>query len=83
MTALPRARRLARRPKALTTAVSLVAVLAIALAGCGSDSDSEGSSSSGDSAGDASYGEISVQYSWIKNEEFAGEYYAYDKGYYD
>ena len=33
--------------------------------------------------GEASYGEISVQYSWIKNEEFAGEFYAYDKGYYD
>jgi hypothetical protein len=24
-----------------------------------------------------------VQYSWIKNEEFAGEFYAYDNGYYD
>jgi ABC-type nitrate/sulfonate/bicarbonate transport system substrate-binding protein len=31
----------------------------------------------------ASYGDISVQYSWIKNEEFAGEFYAYDNGYYD
>jgi len=31
----------------------------------------------------ASYGEISVQYSWIKNEEFAGEFYAYENGYYD
>lgn len=33
--------------------------------------------------GDASFGEISVQYSWIKNEEFAGEFYAYENGYYD
>ena len=31
----------------------------------------------------ASYGEISVQYSWIKNEEFAGEFYAEENGYYD
>lgn len=38
----------------------------------------------GDDAADASgHGEINVQYSWIKNEEFAGEFYAYDKGYYD
>ena len=36
-------------------------------------------SSAGDSDG---FGEISLQYSWIKNEEFAGEFYAYDKGYY-
>jgi ABC-type nitrate/sulfonate/bicarbonate transport system substrate-binding protein len=32
---------------------------------------------------DASYGEISVQYSWIKNEEFAGEFYAEENGYYE
>jgi ABC-type nitrate/sulfonate/bicarbonate transport system substrate-binding protein len=83
MTALPRARRLARRPQAVTTAVSIVAVLALALAGCGSDGDSEGSASDSDSSEAASYGEISMQYSWIKNEEFAGEFYAYDKGYYD
>jgi ABC-type nitrate/sulfonate/bicarbonate transport system substrate-binding protein len=82
MAALPRARRLARRPQTLTTAVSLVAVLALALAGCGSDDESEASA---DTAGDeaASYGEISMQYSWIKNEEFAGEFYAYENGYYD
>jgi ABC-type nitrate/sulfonate/bicarbonate transport system substrate-binding protein len=79
MAAIPRARRLARRPKIVTTAVSLAAVLALTLAGCGSDSDGESSAS--DSA-DASYGEISMQYSWIKNEEFAGEYYADKNGYY-
>src|SRR4051794_434856 len=79
MAVLPRARRLARRPKTTTTAVSLVAVLALALAGCGSDDKSEGS---GAADGAASYGEISLQYSWIKNEEFAGEYYADKNGYY-
>ncbi|TPX05050.1 ABC transporter substrate-binding protein, partial [Schumannella luteola] len=37
----------------------------------------------GSDGASASYGEISVQYSWIKNEEFAGEFYAYENGYYD
>ncbi|GAA4380301.1 ABC transporter substrate-binding protein [Nocardioides caricicola] len=81
MAVLPHARRLARRPKTATTAVSLVAVLALALAGCGSDDD-ESDATSGSDAADASYGEISMQYSWIKNEEFAGEFYAEENGYY-
>ena len=33
-------------------------------------------------AEDASYGDLSVQLSWIKNAEFAGEYFADSKGYY-
>lgn len=82
MAALPRARRLARRPKTATTAVSLVAVLALALTGCGSDDEPESSAEPGSDEA-ASYGEISMQYSWIKNEEFAGEFYAYENGYYD
>lgn len=57
----------------LATAVGL-----LGLAACGSD-DSDGSSG----ASGEDHGEISVQYSWIKNEEFAGEFYAYDKGYYE
>ena len=76
---MPRTARL-RRPKIVTTAASLVAVLALALAGCGSD---DGEESSGAAAEDPSYGEISMQYSWIKNEEFAGEFYAEENGYYD
>ncbi|SDD47196.1 ABC transporter substrate-binding protein [Nocardioides lianchengensis] len=81
MAALPRARRLsARRSTIAASAVSLVAVLA--LAGCGSD-DSSSTDAGGDGGGDASYGEIDVQYSWIKNEEFSGEFYAYENGYYD
>jgi len=80
MAATVRARRLARRPKIVTTAAVAVAALALTLAGCGSDADSD-ADAGGDGA-DASYGEISLQYSWIKNEEFAGEYYADDKGYY-
>ena len=48
------------------------------LAGCASGS-SDGGGGDGEAA---SYGEISVQYSWIKNEEFAGEFYADKNGYY-
>lgn len=74
MAALPRT----RRSTVAASAVALVA--ALALAGCGSDDSSSADAGSGD--GDASYGEISVQYSWIKNEEFSGEYYANENGYY-
>ncbi|MDE0775894.1 ABC transporter substrate-binding protein [Nocardioides sp.] len=70
-------RRRATRRTGLLVATSLVA--ALALAGCGSDDDGDGGSGSGDE----SFGEISLQYSWIKNEEFAGEFYAYENGYYD
>ena len=52
---------------------------ALVLAGCASGAPEPGST--GDAA--ESFGEISVQYSWIKNEEFAGEFYAYENGYYD
>lgn len=62
----------ARRP--LLAAASAL-VLAGSLAACGGD-DSDASGADG-------FGEISVQYSWIKNEEFAGEFYAYENGYYD
>jgi ABC-type nitrate/sulfonate/bicarbonate transport system substrate-binding protein len=54
------------------------AAAALLLAGCASGDVAE--EPSGEAA---SYGEISVQYSWIKNEEFAGEFYAYENGYYD
>ncbi|MGN6217929.1 MAG: ABC transporter substrate-binding protein [Microbacterium sp.] len=54
---------------------------ALVLAGCASGGTAApGSTDDGEAA---SYGDISVQYSWIKNEEFAGEFYAYDNGYYD
>lgn len=45
------------------------------LAACGSGSSSGSSPGSG-------YGTMSVQLSWIKNIEFAGEYFADSKGYY-
>lgn len=64
----PRGRRL------LATALAVGVGLA-GLSACGSDDDAV-SKEGGD------HGKINVQYSWIKNEEFAGEFYAYDKGYY-
>jgi len=67
-----------RRTTGLLAASALVG--ALALSACGSDDT--GSGSSGED-GEASFGEISMQYSWIKNEEFAGEFYAYENGYYD
>ena len=63
----------------LALAVGLAAS-SLVLGGCAS---SGGSTEPGGSDEAASYGEISVQYSWIKNEEFAGEFYAYENGYYD
>ncbi|MEH3079289.1 MAG: ABC transporter substrate-binding protein [Quadrisphaera sp.] len=52
-----------------------------ALAACGGSSTgaSGGGSSSG---GSADYGDLAIQLSWIKNIEFAGEYFADSKGYY-
>jgi len=70
-------------------ALRLTAVLAVsvfALAACGSDSDggdaSDAPSSSTSASGPADFGDISVQLSWIKNSEFAGEFIADDSGYY-
>ncbi|MFT4029446.1 MAG: ABC transporter substrate-binding protein [Protaetiibacter sp.] len=63
----------------VTAAVAASAAAVLVLAACSSDSTDTDT----DDGASASFGEISVQYSWIKNEEFAGEYYAYDKGYYD
>jgi ABC-type nitrate/sulfonate/bicarbonate transport system substrate-binding protein len=59
-----------------TAAVATAAGLVLALAACGSDD------SSASASGDEGFGEISVQFSWIKNAEFLGEYVADDKGYY-
>jgi ABC-type nitrate/sulfonate/bicarbonate transport system substrate-binding protein len=49
------------------------------LAACGDDSKD----SSGGSVADGSkYGSVAIQLSWLKNIEFAGEYFADSKGYY-
>ncbi|WP_278256878.1 ATP-binding cassette domain-containing protein [Nocardioides convexus] len=64
-----------RRVLRLAAAGLATSVGLLGLAACGSDD-------AGDEGG-SGHGTISVQYSWIKNEEFAGEFYAEDKGYYD
>jgi ABC-type nitrate/sulfonate/bicarbonate transport system substrate-binding protein len=68
---------LSRRRKQ-ATAAALVAALSFGLAACASGDDE-----AEDGAGGGNHGELTVQYSWIKNEEFAGEFYAEDSGYYD
>jgi ABC-type nitrate/sulfonate/bicarbonate transport system substrate-binding protein len=56
--------------------ITVATAAALTLAACSG-------STPADPDAEASYGEISVQYSWIKNEEFAGEFYAAENGYYD
>jgi ABC-type nitrate/sulfonate/bicarbonate transport system substrate-binding protein len=51
------------------------------LAAC-SGTSSTGSSGSASSGAAANYGTIAVQLSWIKNIEFAGEFFATENGYY-
>jgi ABC-type nitrate/sulfonate/bicarbonate transport system substrate-binding protein len=56
------------------------------IAACSSSKDSTGttatSSASGSSAAAKDFGTANIQLSWIKNIEFAGEYFADQKGYY-
>ena len=70
---------LSRSPRKIAFA-ALAAASAIALAACGSSSSPDAANTG--STGTPSFGDITLQYSWIKNEEFAGEYYADDNGYY-
>ncbi|WP_127794590.1 ABC transporter substrate-binding protein [Agromyces sp. LHK192] len=74
---MPTSRSMRTRSRAAAL-LSTAAVAALALSACAS-----GGSQPAAEGGEASLGEISVQYSWIKNEEFAGEFYAYENGYYD
>lgn len=69
--ALPRR----RKSRVLALAAGIVAA-GIVLTGCSS------SAPSADPSADADFGELSIQLSWIKNVEFAGEYYADSKGYF-
>lgn len=69
-----------RRARRFGLAAAGIVAATIALSACSGSSTPAASSGAAEAA---DFGEISVQYSWIKNEEFAGEYYAYDNGYYD
>jgi ABC-type nitrate/sulfonate/bicarbonate transport system substrate-binding protein len=68
------------RRRGARVALAGVAITAsLSLAACGGSSEDE--APSGDGAA-ASYGELDLQLSWIKNEEFAGEFFADSEGYY-
>ncbi|WP_062522551.1 ABC transporter substrate-binding protein [Demequina silvatica] len=67
----------------LTAAAAGAAVAALALAACSSGEADPAGSESGEAMEEAvSYGDLTVQLSWIKNEEFAGEFFADSQGYY-
>ncbi len=65
-----------RRGRA-TRLAAVSAAAALVLAACGSDGDDESGSGSDD------LGALTVQLSWVKNAEFAGEFFADSKGYYE
>jgi ABC-type nitrate/sulfonate/bicarbonate transport system substrate-binding protein len=65
-----------RSAKRVGTGVAAAAVFILFFASCASDA---GSASDGE---DASFGDASIQLSWIKNTEFMGEFVADDAGYF-
>jgi ABC-type nitrate/sulfonate/bicarbonate transport system substrate-binding protein len=71
-----------RRRSRTVRIAALVAAAALALAACGDDAKDDDETTTGGSSDDSSLGDITVQLSWIKNAEFAGEFMADDKGYY-
>ncbi|MEV7694487.1 ABC transporter substrate-binding protein [Microbacterium sp. NPDC089189] len=72
--------RFTTRRARVATSIAAIALSALALSACaGGSSEPAATSDGGESAG---YGDITLQLSWIKNEEFAGEYFADSKGYY-
>lgn len=70
-----------RRTRRTMAALAGAAIAVAALAGCSSTGD-DSKPSGAPTGADASYGDATLQLSWIKNEEFAGEYLADSKGYY-
>lgn len=68
-----------RMKRRVAATLAGVAVAALALSACSSGADAPASSSGGAAA---SYGDLALQLSWIKNEEFSGEFFADSQGYY-
>ncbi|WP_127783728.1 ABC transporter substrate-binding protein [Rhodococcus sp. X156] len=58
---------------------ALVAAATLSLVACGSDDEGSAGASS---SGAADHGAITLQLSWVKNAEFAGEYFADTNGHY-
>ena len=69
-----------RRASRAATALAGVALAVLVLAGCATSAASP--SGSADADAEAGFGDLTVQLSWIKNEEFAGEFFADSEGYY-
>lgn len=59
-----------------------VLAAALALTACAGESDEPSEAPTGGAPAAADFGELNLQLSWIKNEEFAGEFFADSKGYY-
>ncbi|WP_380166333.1 ABC transporter substrate-binding protein [Jannaschia sp. R86511] len=75
---------LGRRPADLVRTATALLAAGLVLAACGSDDTAGGDAEpSGEAAAAADHGDITVQLSWIKNAEFAGEFFADANGYYD
>jgi ABC-type nitrate/sulfonate/bicarbonate transport system substrate-binding protein len=70
------AARLSRRSMLQLAALGIAAPSVLSACGSSSSSGASGSSSG------SGFGSIGIQLSWIKNIEFAGEYFATTKGYY-
>jgi len=68
------------RSRRLAAAGASIAIAALALTACASGSSSEPSETP---MGGEGFGDITLQLSWIFNEEFAGEYLAETNGYYE
>lgn len=81
MTLSTRIRRAPRPRLARALVGGTTALLLVSLAACGGGDDDSAAEGSGD-GGSADYGTVNLQLSWIKNEEFAGEFFADSKGYY-
>ncbi|ANG84716.1 ABC transporter substrate-binding protein [Microbacterium aurantiacum] len=73
-----------RRVSRVTAALAGIAVSALALTACagGSGDAAEPAADSTDAAAEG-YGDLTLQLSWILNEEFAGEYFADTNGYFE
>lgn len=73
-----------RRSRLGLTIAAFAAGAALVLAGCSSDATgSSATTTTGASGGTPDLGALTVQLSWIKNAEFAGEFFAIEKGYFE
>ncbi|WP_159502415.1 ABC transporter substrate-binding protein [Microbacterium sp. 18062] len=70
-----------RPTRRLAAALSALTLASLALSACATAAPDASATGSSDTDG-ADLGELTVQLSWIKNEEFAGEYFADTNGYF-